>query len=587
VRVWDLADRAAPVAGRSIAYSSHAVFHPATGLLAVDNAEPFSASAFLWDLTDPGRPRQLAEVSGAGEGSLADLDFSADGATLAVVTSRNADGSVRIFDLTDRGDPRPIEEPADRGASGGVSYSTSDETYIRAQKVHSVTFLPGRSVAAVVAGDDNTLTLWDYTDPTRPRRTGQPVAGTSGLNKTVAVLPDGSRALTGRADGTVPVWDLTDTGAPHPAGRPITAPGAVTALTFRDDHTVLVGRGDGSATAWDLTDPDAPRPAGMLLRSSDGTGHQVAFGPRGAVVAVTVNGRGTVVGGKTITLDKVEISAAADPGRHGNIVQPLFPGRGGSGGIGTMVSSPSGDLLAVPVTSWGTYVTLWDVTDPARARRLGDHLEPRDIGDAVAFSPDGRMLAYTQGFGARPAAVLMDIGNPAAPRRIADPLTGHTDDVRSLAFAPDSRVLATGSADRSVILWDVADPARPTRLGRPLTGPDEAVAHMSFSPDGRVLVAAAGDGTIFLWNVEDPAQPVLLGLPITAGQGSINAIALSPDGTTLVVGDPQGTVILWDLAGLHDLIDHPAELACARTGRGLDHAEWDRYIDGLPYQDIC
>jgi hypothetical protein len=45
--------------------------------------------------------------------------------------------------------------------------------------------------------------------------------------------------------------------------------------------------------------------------------------------------------------------------------------------------------------------------------------------------------------------------------------------------------------------------------------------------------------------------------------------------------------VLWDLTGLNDLLNRPAELACARTGRGLEPAEWDRYIDSLPYQKIC
>eukprot|EP00291_Cryptomonas_curvata_P012045 CAMPEP_0172202854 /NCGR_PEP_ID=MMETSP1050-20130122/30922_1 /TAXON_ID=233186 /ORGANISM="Cryptomonas curvata, Strain CCAP979/52" /LENGTH=82 /DNA_ID=CAMNT_0012880929 /DNA_START=176 /DNA_END=421 /DNA_ORIENTATION=- len=35
-------------------------------------------------------------------------------------------------------------------------------------------------------------------------------------------------------------------------------------------------------------------------------------------------------------------------------------------------------------------------------------------------------------------------------------LSGHTDNIRCLAFSPDSRFLATGSDDRSVRVWDLA-----------------------------------------------------------------------------------------------------------------------------------
>jgi WD40 repeat protein len=64
----------------------------------------------------------------------------------------------------------------------------------------------------------------------------------------------------------------------------------------------------------------------------------------------------------------------------------------------------------------------------------------------VAFSPDGRTLAYTS---ANHTVVLWDV----ASRRATARLSGHTQPVRAVAFSPDGHSLATAGTDESVILW--------------------------------------------------------------------------------------------------------------------------------------
>jgi WD40 repeat protein len=44
--------------------------------------------------------------------------------------------------------------------------------------------------------------------------------------------------------------------------------------------------------------------------------------------------------------------------------------------------------------------------------------------------------------------------------------------------------LATASADKTVQLWDVSDPGQPRRLGDPLTGHTNGVTAVAFAPDG-------------------------------------------------------------------------------------------------------
>ncbi|MVU76809.1 protein kinase [Nocardia sp. ET3-3] len=113
-----------------------------------------------------------------------------------------------------------------------------------------------------------------------------------------------------------------------------------------------------------------------------------------------------------------------------------------------------------------------------------------------------------------------------------DVLTGHTDQIRALAFSPDGTSLASGSLDRTVRLWDVRS-RRPD--GEPLdTG--HAVQSLSFSPDGLLLATAGGargDWATQLWDIHTRQLDGRLLDPGTAT--SIDATAFSPDGTLLAV----------------------------------------------------
>ena len=52
--------------------------------------------------------------------------------------------------------------------------------------------------------------------------------------------------------------------------------------------------------------------------------------------------------------------------------------------------------------------------------------------------------------------ILWDLTDPTQPRRLGQPLTGHTGPVYSAVFAPDRHALATASDDGTVILWDLS-----------------------------------------------------------------------------------------------------------------------------------
>jgi WD40 repeat protein len=253
-------------------------------------------------------------------------------------------------------------------------------------------------------------------------------------------------------------------------------------------------------------------------------------------VAFTGDGHTLATGSADRTAILWDVTDPANPRRLGD------PLKGHPVAVGSVAITADGSLMATCGDD-GT-VILWDRADPSRMPR-GNAMSG-DIGTrtSIAFTAGGRILAAG---GADGTVILRDVTDPANPQRLASLAPDRPGGaVRSMTFTGDT-VLAIGYHDGTVILWDVAEPARPHRRGGPLLGHTGAVTSVAFTGDGGTLAAGSHDGTVRLWDVTDPTRPRLLGEPLRDPTGgAVRSIAFTADGSRLATGGDDGTVVLWD-----------------------------------------
>ncbi len=129
--------------------------------------------------------------------------------------------------------------------------------------------------------------------------------------------------------------------------------------------------------------------------------------------------------------------------------------------------------------------------------------------------PDGKRLAAATSIG----IWIYDVETGEA----LDLLIGHTAPVKSIAFSPNGKTLATGSEDNTIRLWDT----QTYTLKATCIGHEKEVNLLAFSPDSKMLASTSQDMKMRLWDVQTGKS---LQTITECGAEDMTAITYIPDG---------------------------------------------------------
>jgi WD40 repeat protein len=278
----------------------------------------------------------------------------------------------------------------------------------------------------------------------------------------------------------------------------------VTSVAFSPDGKWFVTASkDRTAIVWDA---ERLEKAAVLIGHPAGI-YAAAFSPDGRLL-VTSGARG-------------------EPPEDGTIVwragdwQRIMTLSFGAGGAHNILFSRDGRYVIFHSSSPNT----WDLKT---GRQTADQFDPAWSGNNAAISPDGKLLVSTDSDG---SVTFVDMER----RRRIGRYPVHQDNGRAVAFSPNGRLVATGA--EVVILWDAITREKIAPLDYP-----SIVWSASFSPDGRWLVSTHGDGTIQVWDVKERRRET----GFNEHADSVRAAAWSRDGNRIVTAGEDRSIIIWN-----------------------------------------
>jgi WD40 repeat protein/TPR repeat protein len=476
----------------------------------------------LWDMTNL---KHIGELKGHTD-RITCIAFSSDGKKLA---SGSWDKTVRLWDVLKQNEIAVLKH---------------------AGQVKSIAFHPDGKMLA--SGDGwGDIHLWNLI-------TYKFLFSLKGHNSeqsqdrdiySVAFSPDGKTLASGSADNTMRLWDIVSSINHITEIKGHSA--AVKAIAFSPDGKIFATL-DNRVRLWETNTQQLL----AVIKEDD----ILSFL---SCIVFSLDGKNLVVGNDK-GIQFWDIMNLKSPNHF----------RGHTSIVKSIAFSPDGKTFASG--SHDQTVQLWDTSTLSPLTKLNHH----SWVHSIAFSPDGKQLISGCGMGkVSITSPLMQYNTVCIwdieKQKLLREMKGHNDSVRSVAYSPDGKIIATGSVDGAIYLWNAVTQNLliVLREGDPYLSSSAYFNNFVFSPDGKILATPGKDQTIILWNVEKQKEIVEL--------KNSNCIAFSPDKMIFATG-PAGYargIQLWDAASLKLLSEMKGyksadNIAFSRDGKFLVVTKW-------------
>jgi len=321
-------------------------------------------------------------------------------------------------------------------------------------------------------------------------------------------------------------------------------------VAFSADRGLVTGANSkGKISRWNA---DTGELLGIFANEKEESFHSVVFSEDGTKLAST----SLVSRGEDI-LDKVHLWNLGDNATHTSTVRNIdldFKEKNTS----SIALSPDNRLLATGTSEEDKdSIQVWNADTGERLLTLA-RKEHGPI-KSLAFSPDGKTLASCD----FDSIHLWDMDTATSRATFRT-----TFGLRALAFSPNGERLASGYDD-SVYLWNTTlkQQGLQGKINQytpmlKLKGHKEDVSTLAFSPDGKILLSGGEDGTIRAWDTTNGQQ-----LYTCPGHvGDVSDVAASEERNTLIsIHSREDQLLQWDINTGHPFSSTTFKLKSAKT----------------------